>query len=743
MLSELCDDTNSAKAFSYIGIATGFGRLVGPTLGGLLSQPAVKYPAIFAAGGVFGRNPFLLPCVACAAITLAAFVLGTCFLRETLGRDGFAKLSTSEPQRAGGGGDASVAGVGSGASTPEMGDAEAIGEAEEGGMLTQRRRRGSFADGSDSSRSDDEGWRPDGVLATSSSHSSLHSSPRNSFGSDVSSSVTSQASDATGVPRWKARGAALQPMSALEAAAARAQDSASAGIESTAAATPAARSRGLPQTAPATHSRGGSAMKAADGALAEFRVAVKQAVLASEDDGERDSLRLLSPSDGGVSSTSASAAAAGLGPEADYVSDGVGSGGSRLTVQQGTRYSRHVHFATARDSSTLAPMGVEAATSHAHLSGPKTGCCAAKRRSSRLLRAALCSRDSDSAGSSVRGRTSACCGSSTLHNLLTCGGGPCSYFRTLRRLMNDRGVAVSTCLYALLAAVGMIATEMWPLYVINDVQHGGFSWTSQEVGLLVSVCGPFLLLWNLFVYARVVRWLGLFPTVRLCFGIHAVTLAATPLCSLALRLRPQPDAADPSGLSPPDIHKSPVEWIALGLVFILATVSRVSAFTCVFVLVANSALPADRSTVNGLGQALASLVRAVGPPVGTALFAWSVSPANTAAGWPWDFHFTWYLMALLSLAALGLSYMLPSWIDKKRPAPAAPAAVASAASGALRGGTAHARSGGAAGSAAAASADDSLVEDDAATPTGGRTPVGAVAPTPAAVAALRPAVTAA
>jgi hypothetical protein len=735
MLSELCDDTNSAKAFSYIGIATGFGRLVGPTLGGLLSQPAAKYPAVFAADGVFGRNPFLLPCVACAAITLAAFVLGTCFLRETLGRDGFAKLSTSEPQQAAGTVDASVADAGSGTSAPVVGDTGVVAGQDNASVLQRPRRRGS-SDASDSSPTDDEGWRPDGALATSSTHSSVRSSPRSSFGSGSKDNAV----DAAGLSRWTARGATLQPMSAREGGAAGAKESATAGIEMTATATPAARSRVPPRAAPATHSRGGSALKAADGALAEFRVAMKQAALSADDAGERDSLRLLSPSDGGASSTSDSAAAVEVELEGSgYDSDRVSSGGSHVNVQQGAG-GRHVRFAHSGKAAML-PMGVEAATS-ASPGGAKASCCSAKRRSSRLLRALLCSRGSSGAGSSARGRSDAPCSSSTLLGILTCGGGLCAYFRTLRRLMNDRGVAVSTCLYALLAAVGMIATEMWPLYVINDAQHGGFSWTSQEVGLLVSVCGPFLLLWNLFIYARVVRWLGLFPTVRLCFGIHAVTLAATPLCSLALRLRPPPDAADPAGLSPPDIHKSAVEWIALGVVFILATVSRVSAFTCVFVLVANSALPADRSTVNGLGQALASLVRAVGPPVGTALFAYSVSPANTAAGWPWDYHFTWYLMALLSLAALGLSYMLPSWIDKKRPAPA-PAPVAAAEPGTSRVGAAHASSGAAGGSAATASADAPLGEGDASTPTGGRTPVGAVAQTPAAVAALRPAVTAA
>lgn len=91
---------------------------------------------------------------------------------------------------------------------------------------------------------------------------------------------------------------------------------------------------------------------------------------------------------------------------------------------------------------------------------------------------------------------------------------------------------------------------------------------------------------------------------------------------------------------------------------------QVSAFTCVFVTVANAALPRDRSAVNGLGQAGVSLIRAVMPPLGTALFALSVQTPN--APWPLNWHAVWLLLATASAGLLFLSLRLPPWIESKR-----------------------------------------------------------------------------
>ena len=380
-LSELCDDTNSARAFSYIGVSTGSGRLFGPMVGALMYAPATQYPALFASDGFFAVFPFFLPCLACAAITAAVFALGAIYLEETLGRE--------------------------------------------------------------------------------------------------------------------------------------------------------------------------AAMIA----------------------------RVLGP-----------AAAAGA--------------------------------ALPTPAKALRPANALASTS--------------------------CGRS---------------CGGPCVTRTLFCGGAPCAYVRSARRLLSDSGIAGTFNLSTLMALVGLWATELYPIYLVNDVAHAGFSWNANDVGALVSVCGPFVLLWSLLLYDRAVARFGLLSVFRASLACHALALFATPACSLALRLR-----APGGGEAQPAVHVT--ELAAIATVFIFSNLSRVTGFNSIFILVANSAHPEDRSAVNGLGQAAASLMRAVGPPLGSAVFARSVSDANARAGWPVNIVASWYIVALLTLATLALSYTLPAWIERKRPADA-------------------------------------------------------------------------
>jgi len=83
-LSEITDDTNSAKGFSVFGFVWGIGLILGPTVGGFLSNPHEKFPVIFPENSLLHQFPFLLPCIASSLITLIGFVLGLVFLKETV-----------------------------------------------------------------------------------------------------------------------------------------------------------------------------------------------------------------------------------------------------------------------------------------------------------------------------------------------------------------------------------------------------------------------------------------------------------------------------------------------------------------------------------------------------------------------------------------------------------------------------------------------------------------------------------
>ncbi|KAI0498227.1 hypothetical protein KFK09_021468 [Dendrobium nobile] len=89
--SEVCRKEHQALGLSLVSTSRGIGLIVGPAIGGLLAQPAEKYPNIFSEESLFGRFPYFLPCLCISVIAVLAFV--ACFwLPETLHFHGELKL---------------------------------------------------------------------------------------------------------------------------------------------------------------------------------------------------------------------------------------------------------------------------------------------------------------------------------------------------------------------------------------------------------------------------------------------------------------------------------------------------------------------------------------------------------------------------------------------------------------------------------------------------------------------------
>ncbi|KAK9727657.1 hypothetical protein K7432_001641 [Basidiobolus ranarum] len=86
LLAEITDDTNRAKAFTLLPLVWGVGSVVGPLLGGLLSEPASQYPSIFGGNEFLIRYPYFLPCAIGACISLAGSIFGAIYLEETLAK---------------------------------------------------------------------------------------------------------------------------------------------------------------------------------------------------------------------------------------------------------------------------------------------------------------------------------------------------------------------------------------------------------------------------------------------------------------------------------------------------------------------------------------------------------------------------------------------------------------------------------------------------------------------------------
>lgn len=82
-----------AVGISLVSTAWGMGLVIGPSIGGLLAQPADKFPNLFSKDSFFGRFPYFLPCLFISLF--AAVILSTChWLPETLHKHHQSKPST-------------------------------------------------------------------------------------------------------------------------------------------------------------------------------------------------------------------------------------------------------------------------------------------------------------------------------------------------------------------------------------------------------------------------------------------------------------------------------------------------------------------------------------------------------------------------------------------------------------------------------------------------------------------------
>ncbi|KAJ0457143.1 putative major facilitator superfamily, MFS transporter superfamily [Helianthus annuus] len=80
---ELFRDEYQALGLSAISTSWGIGLIIGPALGGYLAQPAENFPGLVSPDSLFGRFPYLLPCL-CISVFALFVTIGAIWLPETL-----------------------------------------------------------------------------------------------------------------------------------------------------------------------------------------------------------------------------------------------------------------------------------------------------------------------------------------------------------------------------------------------------------------------------------------------------------------------------------------------------------------------------------------------------------------------------------------------------------------------------------------------------------------------------------
>ncbi|KIY72240.1 MFS general substrate transporter [Cylindrobasidium torrendii FP15055 ss-10] len=83
MIAELSDSTNIGDAFAIMPLMWVMGGTIGPVMGGLLADPAARWPDTIGKIGFFHEHRYFLPCAIAALFALGIFATASIGLKET------------------------------------------------------------------------------------------------------------------------------------------------------------------------------------------------------------------------------------------------------------------------------------------------------------------------------------------------------------------------------------------------------------------------------------------------------------------------------------------------------------------------------------------------------------------------------------------------------------------------------------------------------------------------------------
>ncbi|KAG1821052.1 major facilitator superfamily domain-containing protein [Suillus subaureus] len=82
VMTEITDASNMAQAFAWLPLAWSTGYALGFLIGGVLSDPAAKWPNSVGRYPLFHRYPYFLPCIVAASVSISSWFITLLFLKE-------------------------------------------------------------------------------------------------------------------------------------------------------------------------------------------------------------------------------------------------------------------------------------------------------------------------------------------------------------------------------------------------------------------------------------------------------------------------------------------------------------------------------------------------------------------------------------------------------------------------------------------------------------------------------------
>ncbi|KAH9810161.1 major facilitator superfamily domain-containing protein [Melampsora americana] len=184
-----------------------------------------------------------------------------------------------------------------------------------------------------------------------------------------------------------------------------------------------------------------------------------------------------------------------------------------------------------------------------------------------------------------------------------------------------------------------------PLYAYTKVLNGGLGMTLEQIGFILSVNGIGLIFVQLFIFPPLQRRFGAVNLYKWLVPTFTITYLCLPIVTYLVHLKG---------------NTTTMSLVYMTVVMIIRS-PGVMCYVCSTMLV-KMLSPSSTSlgTLNGIMQTCRAFAQAVGPMLGTSLFAISISTGILGG------NLVWIVLAMISVLAQLCSRRIPNEIDKPK-----------------------------------------------------------------------------
>ncbi|XBH84276.1 hypothetical protein VPH35_072502 [Triticum aestivum] len=200
---------------------------------------------------------------------------------------------------------------------------------------------------------------------------------------------------------------------------------------------------------------------------------------------------------------------------------------------------------------------------------------------------------------------------------------------TKNNVLKNWPLMSSIILFCIVSFDDMAYSEIFSLWAESDRKYGGLSFSSEDVGQVLAITGVSILVYQTFIFPRIIRVMGPINTSRVAMSLSVVLLFTyAPITHLS----------------------RPWSSIAVNIASILKNNFLITIVTSSFILQNNSVTQDQRATANGLATTLMSFCKTFAPTGGGIVFSWAQKRQHVFF-FPGD-QMLFFLLAIVELVGL-------------------------------------------------------------------------------------------